>query len=68
MADLAPERLAQILSYLSMDGCLYLSKPTAIELLDEIARLRAVIRETHGPQCFGENSHAPTCKLYEIEP
>lgn len=43
MADLAPERLAQILSYLSMDGCLYLSKPTAIELLDEIDRLREAL-------------------------
>jgi hypothetical protein len=38
------------------------------ELLDEIDRLRAVIRETHTLECWGENSHAPTCKLYEIEP
>lgn len=75
MADLAPERLAQILSYLSMDGCLYLSKPTAIELLDEIDRLRAVIRETHAPCVRVQNNyrtehmvHQPGCKLYEIEP
>lgn len=74
MADLTPECLAQIRSYLSMDGCLYLSKPTAIELLNEIDRLRAVIRETHTPcaewqaSVYNPLRHAPTCKLYEIEP
>ncbi len=38
------------------------------ELLDEIDRLRAVIRETCDPRSCGGGMHSHTCKLYEIEP
>lgn len=40
------------------------------DLLDEIDRLRAVIRETCGPtECeVSLNHHGIHCKLYEIEP
>lgn len=58
---ITPERIAEL-------RATYFRSPTVLALLDEIERLRAVIRETHGPQCHGDNSHAPTCKLYEIEP
>lgn len=81
MADLTPARLAELRricsEVCSAPGCgctehLAAAVPT---LLDEIDRLRAVIRETHAPCVRVQNNyrtehmvHQPGCKLYEIEP
>lgn len=37
-------------------------------LLDEIERLRAVIRRTHTTHCTDWPTHSPWCLLYELEP
>jgi len=66
---LTPERLAELRQAPS-----YLTTGEAIELLDEIDRLRAVIRETHATYCAGEpryaagKLHAPECLIREIGP
>ena len=70
---LTPERLAELRSKLNR-------MPTKLDLntmwhatyglLDEIDRLRAVIRSTHSEFCEGVERlqrHLPGCKLYEIE-
>ena len=70
---ISPERIAELRRLLGEDNTLdsiTVRGTTFGELLDEIERLRAVIRETcrdcpvlaHGPH------HLPGCRIYEIEP
>lgn len=75
MADLTPARIAEFRAFLAMREANRLPRHAAIELLNEIDRLRAVIRETHAPCIRVQNNyrtehmvHLPGCKLYEIEP
>lgn len=65
---IAPERIARIRA-VSKEWSNRAAAELANELLDEIDRLRAVIRETHY-DCMGmgPDRHLPGCKLYEIEP
>jgi hypothetical protein len=68
---MTPERIAELRSMLNrfphkID--LNTMWDAAYGLLDEIDRLRAVIRETCDPRSCGGGMHSHTCKLYEIEP
>ena len=75
---LTPERIAELRRLHGRSGAPGIRGSASIraipELLDEIDRLRAVIRETHAPcaewqaSVYNPLRHAPTCKLYEIEP
>ena len=60
---ISPERIAEL-------RAINFRSPTIVALLDEIERLRAVIRETHY-DCMGMGPGRHVvgyCKLHEIEP
>ncbi len=60
---LTTERLAEL-------RAIYFRVPNVLALIDEVERLRAVIRSTHSEFCEGVERlqrHMPGCKLYEIE-